>query len=537
MAPAALAIASVCFAAQPSGAEPGAADLFREGQKAEKAGQSVRAYLLYAQAAAKDPTNVTYWTKAQSLRPAASLADPAIGAALGGKPDEKPSPKPPIDSSLFGSIPGWEIEEAQRHPLPPPQLHAATGRRDFNLKGDSKALFEQVAGAFNLLVVFDTAYQPRPAIHFEVDGVDYRDALRALEDATDSFIVPNSDRLILVANDTPQKRTELESTAAVVIPIPDPVTVQEIQEVATAIRGVLDIHGLMVDTQRRLVVMRDRVWKVRAAEMLFHDLMRARPQVAIDIDIVTIDKTKTSTWGLDLPTTFPLLSFGKLIGRLPQYFTTSGIPAGFASFLTFGAGASFMGLGLTSGTLFATATDSMATTLLQSEVVTSDGAPVSFHAGQKYPIMASSYSGTPGVSGQLLPAPQINFEDLGLILKITPRAHGMDEMSLDVSAEFKLLGASSLNGIPVINDRKLESKVRLRNGEWAVLAGLASKSELETVTGLPGLTMIPFLRKKTKEEDRSDTLIVLKPHLLNLPPTEALTRLDWIGTETRPREL
>jgi len=521
-----LAVGSLCL-----GAEQTAAQLFRDGQKAEQAGQTVRAYLLYAQAAAKDPTNVTYWTRAQALRPAASMAQPEIGAVLGAKSSE-----PETDPSLVGSISEWDIVEAKRHPLPPTELKAAPGKKDFQLKGDSKTLWEQVGSAFDLLVVFDTAYQPVPGIRFEISGVDYRDALRTLQGATNSFVVPAADRLILVANDTPQKRQELESTAAVVIPIPEPFTVQEVQEIGTGIRGTLEIQRLMIDTQRRLVLIRDRVWKVRAAEMLLHDLMQPRSQVAIEIEVVSADETKTNTWGIDLPTQFPVVSFGSLFNNLPKNVTSS-IPAGFASFLTFGAGASFMGLGLTNATLFATASHANSTTLLKSEVVTSDGVPVSFHVGEKYPIVTGSYSASTGTSGGLIPPPQFNFEDLGLILKITPHVHGMEEMTLEVSAEFKLLGATSFNGIPVVAARKLESKVRLVNGEWAVLAGLVSKTEMKTISGVPGLMAIPFLRKNTSEEDRSEAMVVLKPHLLNLPPTEALTHTDWIGTETRPRSL
>jgi len=321
-----------------------------------------------------------------------------------------------------------------------------------------------------------------------------------------------------------------------VIPIPEPFTVQEVQEIGTGIRGTLEIQRLMIDTQRRLVLIRDRVWKVRAAEMLLHDLMQPRSQVAIEIEVVSADETKTNTWGIDLPTQFPVVSFGSLFNNLPKNVTSS-IPAGFASFLTFGAGASFMGLGLTNATLFATASHANSTTLLKSEVVTSDGVPVSFHVGEKYPIVTGSYSASTGTSGGLIPPPQFNFEDLGLILKITPHVHGMEEMTLEVSAEFKLLGATSFNGIPVVAARKLESKVRLVNGEWAVLAGLVSKTEMKTISGVPGLMAIPFLRKNTSEEDRSEAMVVLKPHLLNLPPTEALTHTDWIGTETRPRSL
>jgi type II secretory pathway component GspD/PulD (secretin) len=284
-----------------------------------------------------------------------------------------------------------------------------------------------------------------------------------------------------------------------------------------------------------MVLVRDRAWKVRAAEVLFHDLMQPQAQIAIEIDIVSMDETKSKTWGLDLPSQFPLVSFGTLFNSLPANTITSSIPAGFTRFLTFGAGASFMGLGLASSTLFATASNAKATNILKAEVVTADGVEATFHVGDKYPIVTGSYSGATSSGNSYVPPPQFTFEDLGLILKIKPQVHGMDEMSLDVNAEFRLLGASSVDGIPIIGSRKLESKVRLVTGEWAVLAGLVTRNEVKAITGIPGLVSIPFLRKNTTQVDRSDTLIILKPHLLRLPGSEAITHTSWIGSETRAR--
>jgi type II secretory pathway component GspD/PulD (secretin) len=117
------------------------------------------------------------------------------------------------------------------------------------------------------------------------------------------------------------------------------------------------------------------------------------------------------------------------------------------------------------------------------------------------------------------------------------KSHGevraVDDVSLDISAEFKLLGATAVDGIPVISSRKFESKVRLRTGEWAVLAGLMTRSEARTITGIPGLSVVPLLRSNTITRDEGQTLIVLKPHLLNLPPAEFPTWRAWCGTETR----
>jgi general secretion pathway protein D len=502
-------------------AGPTAEQLFKDGLKAEKAGQTVRAYLLYAEAAAADPSNLAYWERAQATRPLASLMNGVQTAAAQLTPE-------PVDKRLFGSINMRDLEES-RKPLPPPELKVAPGKRDFDLHGDSKSLWEQVAKTLGLMVVFDTQYQPTRNTRFQLNGADYRETLRGLEMATDSFLTPVSERLIFVANDSPQKRTEFEGTAAVVIPFPETETVQELQEVSVAVRGILDIQKLTVDTQRHLILIRDRVTKVRLAEKVLMDLLRPRAEVAVEVEILTMDKTSSLSYGLTVPTMFPLVSFFRGRSVIP-----SAIPSGFGQFLTFGGGASLVGIGITSAQLFANVAKSSATTLLSTEVVAEDGTASSLHVGDKYPIVTNGYFGATSGTGQVFtPPPTFNFEDLGLVLKVTPHVHGTDEISMDVDAEFKLLGAGAVDGIPIISSRKYESKVRVRTGEWAVIAGLISGSEARTITGIPGMSAIPFLRSNKVTTDHSETLIVLKPHLLVEPPTELPTWRAWCGTETR----
>ena len=513
----------LCWTAWPATT---AEQLFEKAQKAERSGQLVNAYLLYAEAAAADPNNLMYWQRAQALRPAASL--------LSVSPPKLPDEIAPeqIDPSLFGRITDQELEQA-RQPLPPVRLKAAPGRNDFDFSGDSKSLWEQLAAALHLKILFETQYQPTRPLRFQVADVDYRDALRAMEAATNSFLVPVSDQLIFVANDSPQKRTDFERTAAIVIPFTETISVQEIQEVATSVRGTLDIQKLMVDTQRHLILVRDRVTKVRLAQKLLEDLLRPRAQVAIQVEILTTDRSSSLSYGLSLPSSFALVNFPVKSNLL------NAIPSGFTSFLTFGGGASLLGLGVTSAQLFATVSKSSANTVLQSEIVALDGQPSTLHIGEKYPVMTSGYFGAPAGSGQVYaPPPTFNFEDLGLVLKVTPHIHGPEEVSLDISAEYELLAAGSSNGIPVIANTKFESKVTVENGEWAVLAGLMTASESHTIGGIPLLSAIPLLRNKSTNRDDGQTLIVLKPHILVEPPSETPTWRAWSGSETRlPSEL
>jgi general secretion pathway protein D len=507
-----------------SGAAPTAEQLFHQAQKAERDGQVVKAYLLYTEAAAADPTNIDYWSRAQALRPAASLMDPSPpkpADLLVGLSSDK------IDHTLFGRITEADLEQA-RKPLPPPQLIAEPGRRDYDLQGDSKALWEQVAAILHLKVLFDPDYKPTRTFHLELTDSGYREALHALEAATDSFLVPISQRLIFVANDSTQKRTEFEQTTTVVMPFPDAISVQEVQDLATAIRGALDAKKLMVDPTRRLILVRDSITKVRLAQKLLADLMRPRPQVMIDVEILTTDVSSTLNYGLSLPTSFAISSFVQRANLINSF------PSGFTNFLAFGGGASLLGLGITNAQLFASVSKTTSESVYHAQLVAVDGLPATLHVGEKYPIITNEYLGNTSSSGTVYtPPPTISFEDLGLSIKVTPHVTSVDEVALDLEAEFKLLGATTSNGIPIVFNTQYQSKVDVKAGEWAILSGLMTAQEAKSITGLPILSRIPLLRNNTITKDQGATLIVLKPHVTIAPASESASWKVWAGTETR----
>lgn len=507
-----------------------ASDLYHEGLKAERSGQIARAYIFYSEAAAADPGNPKYWQRSLALRTQA-----AIEAKVMPPGAKAPAAADDVDPDEYlGDITEAELADARR-PQPPRELKAAPGTKSFDLKTDSKQLWEAVAKAFGLEVVFDGDYQASSPMRFRIQDVGYRAALHALEAATGSFVIPIADRVFMVAKDNQQKRTELEPTVAVVMEIPQPFAVQDMQEVARSVQQTMEMPKFVIDNRRRMVVFRDRLSKARAAQALFAQLLYSRPQVAVDLDLMDFSRSSAIDWGLRLPTNFPLVNFGN------PFRSVSAIPAGFARFAVFGGGKTFLGLGLTDAEMFATMSKSQAQTLLSAEIRSLDGEAGSLHVGDKYPILSVGYFGAANVTaGQQVftPPPTFNFEDLGLVVKVTPHVHGMDEMSLDIEAEFKVLTGDSLDGIPVIANRKFQSKVRLKEGQWAVLAGLLSSTEARTVTGIPGLSSLPvigrLMRQNSKSLENRDVLIVFKPRLLSLPSTEIVTREIYIGSESRP---
>ncbi len=505
-----------------------ASKIYEEGRKAERAGRMARAYLLYSQAAALEPENQLYWLKSQAVQSRAALESPPKMAA------KAPDLSADAATSTFDDL-SPKDRSAERTPQPPVELQGAPGRKDFDLRADSKTLWEQVARAYHLDTVFDGDYQPGPPLHFQVTQVDFRDALHAAEAATGAFIVPISRRLFLVVKDTEQKRREVEPTVLVAIPVPQATATQELVEIAQAVRQLFTLEHMAWDSQQNMVVMRDRVSRVVPARQVFEELVHHRPQVDIQLELLEVDRSSSLAYGVDLPTTFQLIYMGTF------WNSPLAIPSAITKLLTFGGGQTKFGIGIADATVLATLSKSIAQTLSHTDLHAVDGMPATIHVGDKFPVMTAGYFGPASSSqgGQVyLPPPSFTFEDLGVNVKVTPHIHGMDEVTLDLETEFKVLSGGTNNGIPIISSRKLVTKVRLREGEWGVVTGLMSASEARTIHGIAGLTSIPvlgqLLRKTNKDESTSEVLMLIKPTLLNLPPNQFVTPTIWTGSEMRP---
>jgi general secretion pathway protein D len=111
--------------------------------------------------------------------------------------------------------------------------------------------------------------------------------------------------------------------------------------------------------------------------------------------------------------------------------------------------------------------------------------------------------------------------------------HDSSSLTLDFDAEYKVLSGSTSDSIPIISNRQFTVQVRMKFGESAVIAGLVQDSTSRTDTGLPGLTWVPLFHSQTESIRNERFLLVLRPTLLHLPPSEFPSHSVWSGTEVR----
>jgi type II secretory pathway component GspD/PulD (secretin) len=375
-----------CLAAQ----EVSGWELYERGRDAEKAGHMAEAYLLYSEAAALEPKNQTYWLRSQAVKSRASL-EAKIAPEI--DPDA-------VEALRRGEFSGLQLPDATAKdradaakPQPPSELLAHDGLHSFDFREDSKKLYEDVAHAFGLDCVFDSDYEPMPAFHFELRGVNYREALHGLEAATGTFIVPLSGKLFLVVKDTAQKRNEQEPMAAVAVPVPPGASQQEFNALVTAVQQTMSISKVAFDTHNNTVIFRDRYSKILPAMALLDDLSHPRPQVMIEMEFLEVSRSDAMTYGINFPTLFSLQPLTNWLNNQVS------LPTNITGLLRFGGGKTLLGIGIMNASMVAQLTGSSSKVLLNAELRGLNKEPATMHIGDRYPTITAGYLGTTGTNG------------------------------------------------------------------------------------------------------------------------------------------
>ena len=427
----------------------------------------------------------------------------------------------------------------------------------FHYSGDSRGLFATLAAAYGMDAQFDDQLKTRQ-VRFNVDGVDFRTALRLAGEVSKTMWAPLDGHQLLVADDTPENHHHYDHMSLRTFLLPEHTTTQEVQEVVTTLRNLFDLRFVSQGQTAGIVEIRAPQPFLQALTQLTEQLgTNQRPQVMFDIRVYQINHQFTREIGMHIPYTFnlfniPAVALAGLGGQniqslINQLISSGGInQAGntaLSSLLaqlggqqnsifsqplaTFGGGLTFMGLSLDKLSAALSLNESWARSLEHMTLRASQGNDATFHLGTRFPILNASYApifNSPQIA-QVLgnqsfvpPFPSVSYEDLGLNVKVKPTIHGNGDVSLALELQVRSLTGQSANGVPVISNREYKGSINLRDGEPAVVAGQISLTDQRSLSGLPGVGALPLLgtavTDNTKQEEQDELMVVITPHVI-----------------------
>jgi len=571
---------------------------YLEGAKALERGDLKVAADEFARAVDLDPGNQQYQASQEIVlqHEATEMIQAADKARILNHPDEaradllqafRLDPKNPMLAQHLDEISrSVAPDEMQLYPedksIAPPIVFAPIPRRNsFHLHTNAEDLIRQVLSTYGVVPTFDNSVKNQMT-RFDADDIDFAQARQMLNLVTNTFFVALDPRRALVAQDTKEKRAEFERLALETVYFPG-LTPAEIAEMVTIAKSVFDAPEVTTSPGNSTLTVRAPAVKLAALNATLSEMLDGRSEVALDVRLFDIAKTRTVNVGLQLPQQTSVFNIPTELNSvlssnssLVQQIISSGlasagdyaaiaailIASGQVSnsvlnqpFATFGNGLTYTGIapGSVTGNLALNSSDSRV--LDQMTLRLLDQEESTLKSGTRYPIITSTYSSlagsslnipglsTPGLSSTLASLgvsasslssttnetiPQVQYEDLGLTLKVKPSVQKDRDITLKLDLKIDSLAGASINNIPVLDNQQYTATITLKPGASALVVSSLSKQQSTAVSGVPGLSELPGFQSTTNnntQNDVSNLLIVITPQIIRLAHRQEAGRM------------
>jgi tetratricopeptide (TPR) repeat protein len=447
------------------------------------------------------------------------------------------------------------------------ELQPTPGVHTFHLHTDQRQIVQQVFKAYGLEATIDDSVRIVP-VRFDLDQATFAQATRVLALVTNSFYVPLDAHRALVAKDTADNRRQYVREDFETIYLPG-LTATELTDVTSMAKNVFDIQQVSADPSAGTVLLRAPAKTLIAFNDTVRQIMDGHSQVLLEVNMIQIAHTSDRNTGIQPPqslTAFNVYAEEQSIlnanQSLVQQIISSGLAAPgdtlailgilLASGQVSGAGnltngAALFGGGLTqsafspgpvTANLNLNSSDSRELDKLQLHL--GDGEAGTVRSGTRYPIQTSSFSGLsaslpniPGLTGvgtssslagllanlggSVPNIPQVEYQDLGLTLKATPKVVRNGDVALTIDLKLTALAGSSINGNPILTNQAYSGIVTLRQGEGVVVVSNIDRQQMRAISGVPGFSEIPGLNDVTSNDTQksyASLLIIMTPHVI-----------------------
>jgi general secretion pathway protein D len=463
-------------------------------------------------------------------------------------------------------------EQAAESIAGPQELAPLPGVHSFHLRTNQRQMIQQVYKAYGIDATVDDSVRSLTA-RLDLDDASFAEATRVLAMLTNSFYVPVDAHRVVVARDNREMRQQFMRNALETVYLSG-LTATEMTDMGTLAKTVFDIQQTAVDPTAGTLTLRAPESTLNAFNTTFRSLMEGRSQVLLDVRLIQLAHNNQRNTGITPPqqiTAFNVYAEEQSIlnanQALVQEIISSGLAApgdtlailgillasGQVSSSLFTNGVALFGGGLTlsgisprpfTANLNLNSSDSRQ--LDEFQLRLQDGEEGTLKNGSRYPIQSASYS-TLGTGGLNIPGltsagnssslssilssltgaatmiPQVQYQDLGLTLKATPRVERSGEVALTMDMKISALAGTSVNGVPVLANRAYSGVVTVKRDEAIVIASEVDKQESRALSGVPGLTEIPGMNNITEKDTQMNyatLLIIVSPHVIRSPHME-----------------
>ncbi len=421
-------------------------------------------------------------------------------------------------------------EEETPRMEPPVKLHVADEKVQlkFTREASLQSIFQALGKHAGVNVLFDEQFRDKP---FAVDftDMDFEQAVGSLCMASKNFYRVIDAKTIIIIPDQPMLRAKYDLTVIKTFYLSN-IDAQEILgSLSTMTRTAMKAPSIIVDKNLNSVTVRDTPAVVELVEKLVRMWDKPKGEVVLDLEIMEVSRIKMRDLGLDLS------EYG--VGMQYNDSGTEEESTGLIDLnrLDFSKAENFQ-ISLPASILRFMESDGDTKIISQPRIRGVEGEKMEYLVGDQIPIPRTTF--TPIAAGGVSQQPITSFEykDVGIDVKITPRIHFENEVTLELEIKIMSLGGTGYADIPIISTREIKNIIRLRDGETNLLAGLLKDEERRTVKGFAGVKSIPVLgslfSRTDQEIQQTDVILTITPHIIRkIPLGEEDRKPVWVNLE------
>jgi general secretion pathway protein D len=452
-----------------------------------------------------------------------------------------------------------QLRERARAASAPPMLNPAS-REPLIVRFNAASLrdiLNSIGGLTGINITYDREVQDR-AVTVDLEGVTLEQALAQLMTMNQLSYKVISDRSIFVFPDTQQKHAQYDDQMIQTFYVSHADATELSQLISSIIRvPQLGVQPLIqFNKSANTLTVRASTSVMQIIEKVIAQNDKPRAEIVIDVEILEVNRTRAKSYGLNLseyalggvlsPEVSPSSSTTQTPttgnGTTPTTTTTatgqSTSPSGVSSPPPFsvntisqGVSTSDFYLAVPTALVRFLETDTNTKLIAKPQLRGAEGSKLLLNLGDRIPVISTSYTPLATGGAGVNPLSSYTYQDIGVNIDMTPVRVTLDgDIILDLTLDNSSLGPNvSVAGVnvPSFGQRKVQTRLRLRDGESNLLAGLLREDERKSLTGFPGAIQVPILKQLFSANDSSiaqtDIVMLLTPHIIR---TSGITEQD-----------